>query len=144
MYSRGLGPYFLTGTNHQAVVKGRAPRHRGVLMGRVCAACWIAAVIVEPAEAHALAPLKPGDGVVFDAADWRSPEEPEEGGRIYQAIARRDGAVELRFANGAIHFAPHPPGRSGVAHARSGYRQSRAPVYGGDRAASASSRCACG
>src|ERR1700722_12005819 len=34
-YSRGLGPFFLTGTNHQAVVNGRAPRHRGVLMGRV-------------------------------------------------------------------------------------------------------------
>src|SRR5579884_4435909 len=35
VYSRGLGPYFLTGTNHQAVVNGRAPRHRGVLVGRV-------------------------------------------------------------------------------------------------------------
>src|SRR6202167_4104845 len=35
VYSRGLGPYFVTGTNHQAVVKGRAPRHRGVSMGRV-------------------------------------------------------------------------------------------------------------
>ena len=35
VYSRGLGPFFLTGTNHQAVVEGRAPRHRGVLMGRV-------------------------------------------------------------------------------------------------------------
>jgi putative protease len=34
VYSRGLGPHFLTGTNHQAVVHGRAPRHRGVLMGR--------------------------------------------------------------------------------------------------------------
>jgi putative protease len=35
VYSRGLGPYFLTGTNHQAVVNGRSPRHRGVLCGRV-------------------------------------------------------------------------------------------------------------
>ena len=35
VYSRGLGPYFLTGTNHQTVVKGRSPRHRGVLCGRV-------------------------------------------------------------------------------------------------------------
>jgi putative protease len=35
VYSRGLGPYFLTGTNHQAVVNGRAPRHRGVQMGCV-------------------------------------------------------------------------------------------------------------
>jgi surface antigen len=28
VYSRGLGSFFLTGTNHQAVVNGRAPRHR--------------------------------------------------------------------------------------------------------------------
>src|SRR5262249_36184342 len=27
VYSRGLGPFFLTGTNHQVVVTGRAPRH---------------------------------------------------------------------------------------------------------------------
>ncbi|MDZ4799856.1 MAG: peptidase U32 family protein, partial [Bryobacteraceae bacterium] len=30
VYSRGLAPHFLTGTNHQTVVRGRAPRHRGV------------------------------------------------------------------------------------------------------------------
>src|SRR5215469_2616160 len=34
-YSRGLGPFFMTGTNHQTVVEGRAPRHRGVYMGCV-------------------------------------------------------------------------------------------------------------
>ena len=68
-------------------MKGRAPRHRGVLMGRVVeveADC----VVVEMADAHEIAPLKEGDGVVFDAADWRSPGEPEEGGRVYQATAR--------------------------------------------------------
>src|SRR5580698_3527348 len=32
VYSRGLGPWFVTGTNHQGVVNGRAPRHRGVRM----------------------------------------------------------------------------------------------------------------
>ena len=35
VYSRGLGPYFIGGVNHQQVVTGRTPRHRGVLMGRV-------------------------------------------------------------------------------------------------------------
>ena len=35
VYSRGLGPWFAAGTNHQVVVEGRAPRHRGVRMGRV-------------------------------------------------------------------------------------------------------------
>ncbi len=109
VYSRGLGAYFLTGTNHQAVVRGRAPRHRGVQMGRV-ARVESKAVVVEPGRVHQLAPLKPGDGVVFDAADWRSPEEPEEGGRVYAARARRDGRLEVEFANGAVNFGRIRPG----------------------------------
>jgi putative protease len=59
-------------------------------------------VLVEPSAANSLAPLKPGDGVVFDAADWRSPQEPEEGGRVYQAAAR-GGMLELRFGNGVVN-----------------------------------------
>jgi putative protease len=100
VYSRGSGPHFLRGTEHQAVVRGRAPRHRGVCMGRVTAISETG-VTVEPAEAHKLLPLKPGDGVVFDAADWRSPEEPEEGGRLFEVVPR-GGTVELRFANRAL------------------------------------------
>jgi putative protease len=96
VYSRGFGPHFLTGTNHQAVVSGRAPRHRGVFMGRVTRV-FDGGVAFEPSESHAISPLKPGDGVVFDAADWRSPEEREEGGRVFQVTGR-----ELRFGNGAI------------------------------------------
>ncbi len=105
VYSRGLGPHFVAGVNHQTVVNGRSPRHRGVLIGRVTRVLtdrvWIAP---EPAVA-AEAPLKPGDGVVFDAADWRSPEEPEEGGRVYHVTPQRNGALELSFGNGAINFA---------------------------------------
>ena len=33
VYSRGLGPHFISGVNHQNVVKGRSPRHRGVHIG---------------------------------------------------------------------------------------------------------------
>ena len=100
VYSRGLGPYFIHGTDHQAVVRGRAPRHRGVLMGRVAQANQDG-VLIEPADAHSLAPLKPGDGMVFDAAGWRSPEEPEEGGRVFQVL-ERGGNLDVRFGNGAI------------------------------------------
>jgi putative protease len=103
VYSRGLGPYFLTGTNHQAVVNGRAPRHRGVLMGRVVRVAD-GIVAIDPAEADNIAPLKAGDGIVFDAASWRSPEEPEEGGRVFQ-VTRREGKLELAFGNGAIDAA---------------------------------------
>jgi U32 family peptidase len=108
VYSRGLGPFFLTGTNHQAVVEGRAPRHRGVCLGRV-ARVDADRVSIEASEANQIAPLKPGDGIVFDAADWRSPEEPEEGGRVYE-IAPRGNRIELRFANNAVHFERIRPG----------------------------------
>ena len=103
VYSRGLGPFFLTGTNHQAVVQGRAPRHRGVQMGRVTCV-QPDRVIIEPGDADGIAPLKAGDGVVFDAADWRSPQEREEGGRVFHALRQLDGTIELAFANGAVRF----------------------------------------
>lgn len=104
VYSRGLGPFFLAGTNHQTVVEGRAPRHRGVKIARVTRV-EADRVYVEPGEAHEIAPLKPGDGVVFDAADWRSPEEPEEGGRLFAVRSHLSGEIELQFGNGAVRFA---------------------------------------
>jgi putative protease len=93
VYSRGLGPHFLLGTNHQSVVQGRAPRHRGVLMGKVARLTENGVILDGPSQ------LKPGDGVVFDAADWRSPQVAEEGGRIFEV---RNG--ELRFGNGVLNF----------------------------------------
>jgi len=104
VYSRGLGDYFVAGTNHQAVVQGRSPRHRGVLTGRV-ERVLAEGVILAPEPASAAAPLKPGDGVVFDAADWRSPEEHEEGGHVYHVTPLKDGRLELRFGSGAIDSA---------------------------------------
>ncbi|MCC6390336.1 MAG: U32 family peptidase [Bryobacterales bacterium] len=109
VFSRGLGPFFLHGTDHQTVVAGRTPRHRGVLMGRVTRV-QDNSVLIEPTAANHLSPLKPGDGLVFDAAAWRSPEQPEEGGRVFQAEPRRDGKWELRFANRAIDFSRIRPG----------------------------------
>jgi U32 family peptidase len=98
VYSRGLGPFFLTGTNHQTVVNGRAPRHRGVLMGRVIRLTESGVMVEASGPAASASPLKPGDGVVFDAADWRSPEEPEEGGRVFEVAGR-----EIRFGNGVLN-----------------------------------------
>ena len=97
VYSRGLGPFFMSGTNHQAVVNGRAPRHRGMKIGRVTR------VEAEGVLIDAAVAVKPGDGIVFDAADWRSPQEPEEGGRIYE-VRERGNQRELRFASDAIRF----------------------------------------
>jgi putative protease len=102
VYSRGLGPHFISGVNHQNVVKGRSPRHRGVHIGTVTAVLDTS-VCVHPAAAHAIAPLKAGDGVVFDAADWRSPQEDEEGGRVFHVAPQLDGTLELTFANNAVN-----------------------------------------
>jgi putative protease len=109
VYSRGSGPFFLAGVDHQAVVSGRSPRHRGVKMGRVVGVSS-GAVTIEPAPAHRLSQLKPGDGVVFDAADWRSPEEREEGGRVYETREVGKDSIEVRFANQAIDFRRIHPG----------------------------------
>jgi putative protease len=109
VYSRGLGAHFLSGTNHQRVVQGRAPRHRGLLAGRVSRVLFDA-VDIETSESIQLSPLKPGDGLVFDAADWRSPQEPEEGGRLYEIAPQSANLAQLRFANGAVDFARIRPG----------------------------------
>ncbi|MFC3834527.1 MULTISPECIES: U32 family peptidase [Deinococcus] len=103
-YSRGLGPHFMAGTNHQTVVRGRAPRHRGVRVGTVTGTTE-RGVLVALEEA-----VKPGDGLVFDPANWRAPEGREEGGFLYGLW--RDGrqtedvrigsAYELRFGRGAV------------------------------------------
>ena len=52
-------------------------------------------------------PLKPGDGVVFDAG---KPEEEEEGGRVYEVRSPKcrspkwSSCAELRFGRGDIDF----------------------------------------
>lgn len=79
----GLSMGFLAGADHQRLVRGRSPRHRGVLAGSVLDAgfhdgyrrwssLWI---VVEPR----LADLKAGDGVVIDIDGAR---DDEIGGRL--------------------------------------------------------------
>ena len=105
----------MTGTNHQTVVQGRAPRHRGVLVGRV-ARLVDDRVFVRPEPAIAAAPLKPGDGLVFDAAAWRSPEEPEEGGRVYQVAPapERTARTRLQERRAPVSAASAPATSSGA------------------------------
>ncbi|MEM7130162.1 MAG: U32 family peptidase [Chloroflexota bacterium] len=135
VYSRGLGPHFIAGTNHQSVVEGRAPRHRGVLVGRVTAIQGDR-VLVKCENVEEIAPLKPGDGVVFDAADWRSPEEPEEGGHLFYVDRAGGGQLSLAFGSGSVNvnrirpgdllWRTHDPGLSKVAKL---FTDSSAPVH---------------
>jgi putative protease len=116
VYSRGLEPAFIGGVNHQRVVHGRAPRHRGVRVGAV-SGFTERGVVVRLEDEFApggVGALKPGDGLVFDAAAWRSPEEREEGGQVFEIFGARgrgvqrlqtssgEREVELRFANRAL------------------------------------------
>ena len=98
IYSRGLGAHFMSGTNHQTVVQGRAPRHRGVKLGSVM---QVGAKSVTVQIEHEVAL---GDGLVFDAAAWRSPDEPEEGGHVYEVKQIADDLVKLAFAHDGIDF----------------------------------------
>lgn len=104
VYSRGLGAYFISGTDHQQVVKGRSPRHRGVLIGEVIKVLDETVLIKPDKKVNKLAPLKAGDGIVFDAANWNSPQEKEEGGRVYQVVASKSNHLELYFGKNIINF----------------------------------------
>lgn len=73
-FSRGFTHGFLSGTNHQQLVDGTFPKKRGVFLGQV-KKIYRDAILVD-----LQAPLKRGDGIVFDAGD---PTQDEEGGRVY-------------------------------------------------------------
>jgi putative protease len=99
-FSRGLYTGWFRGTNNQALVHGRFGKKRGVLLGEV------ARVGSDGVWVGLQAPLKPGDGVVFDAGH---PEEEEQGGRVYEVQSpksegRNGGLAELRFGRGDIEF----------------------------------------
>ncbi len=118
VYSRGLLPAFMQGVNHQTVVHGRAPRHRGTKVGTVVDVSRTA-VLVELEGEYALGGvgvIKPGDGLVFDAAQRQSPQNREEGGAVFEVFeyTRRGSVrledsrglheVELRFGNKAVRL----------------------------------------
>ncbi len=107
VYSRGLGPHFMSGVNHQTVVDGRAPRHRGVKIGSVRRIALNQVVVESTLEKDA---LKPGDGIVFDAANWRSPEDKEEGGNVFGVESLGQDEFALSFGEGKVDFQRIRPG----------------------------------
>ena len=138
VYSRGLGPFFLTGTNHQAVVRGpraapsrRAdgPRGAGDRRRRCDRARRGAPRSRRSSPATAWCSTPPTGAV---------PEEPEEGGRIFEMSSER-GRTALRQRRDP--YDAHPPRRSGLAHARSRSRQSGAACTRKRRRRSASRPC---
>jgi U32 family peptidase len=117
-FSRGFSHGFLDGTNHKVLVRGDYAKKRGILLGEV------QSIARTGVRLSAAAPIKPGDGVVFDGDE--STGRPEQGGRVYEVILRaqsspgsvRDsesalatGSVELRFGRGDIDLLALEPGQ---------------------------------
>jgi len=97
-FSRGLYTGWLGGINNQELVHGRFGKKRGVFLGEV------KRVLRDSVVVGLEGPLKPGDGVVFDAG---KPEEAEEGGRVYEIRNPKPevrNGNELRFGHGDIDF----------------------------------------
>lgn len=97
-FSRGLFTGWMRGTDNQALVHGRFGKKRGVYLGEVTRVLRDAVIV------QLEGPLKPGDGVVFDAG---KPEEEEQGGRVYEIRNPKSeirNAAELRFGAGDVDF----------------------------------------
>ena len=99
-FSRGLFTGWFGGNDNQKLVHARFGKKRGVYLGEV------KKIVRDGVIVNLSAPLKLGDGIVFDAG---KPDEKEEGGRIYEMEAPRFKIpgmelTELRFGNGQIDF----------------------------------------
>ncbi|HIK27330.1 MAG: U32 family peptidase [Oscillatoriaceae bacterium SKW80] len=93
-FSRGLYTGWLRGINNQELVHARFGKKRGVYLGEVLRICN-EKIILKPQ-----APVKPGDGVVFERGN---PSEKEEGGRIY-AVKQQGDKVILTFGRGDLNW----------------------------------------
>lgn len=98
-FSRGLYTGWFRGSNNQELVHARFGKKRGVYLGEVTR------VLHERLLLRVKAPLKAGDGVVFDSGH---PEVKEEGGRVF-AVQSPTSKVQgqetaITFLPGAVNF----------------------------------------
>ncbi|MBI3884161.1 MAG: U32 family peptidase [Opitutae bacterium] len=93
-FSRGLYTGWFRGIRNQELAHARFGTKRGVFLGQ------ITRVDRDSVALKLEAPLKPGDGLVFDAGH---PDQKEEGGRVYQVETRGSDTV-LRFGRHDIDF----------------------------------------
>ncbi|GIO35166.1 peptidase U32 [Paenibacillus antibioticophila] len=101
-FSRGFTHGFLEGTNNKQLLDGTFPKSRGVYLGRV------EQVLRDGVVCKLEAPVKRGDGIVFDAGD---PTKKEEGGRVYDL--RRKG-VKLEGEADETWIVDIVPGRNDI------------------------------
>ena len=99
-FSRGLFTGWFAGNDNQKLVHARFGKKRGVYLGE------IKKIVRDGVIVNLVAPVKLGDGIVFDAG---KPDEKEEGGRIYEIQEPRftipgEKLTELRFGYGNIDY----------------------------------------
>jgi putative protease len=93
-FSRGLYTGWFGGVNNQELVHARFGKKRGVYLGEVTR------IRNEQITISLEAPVKPGDGIVFDCGH---PEAKEEGGRVYAVTNKGQDAI-LTFGKGNLNF----------------------------------------
>ena len=99
-HNDGLTPGFFEGSQHQRLVRGRSPRHRGVHVGRVAhGSSTKNGIIIELDETNKSKPLqetlKRGDGIVIDRG---MPQEEELGGPIFDIEElNQNGDILIKF-----------------------------------------------
>ncbi len=93
-FSRGLYTGWFDGINNQELVHARFGKKRGVYLGEVTR------IRNEEVTLRLKAPVKPGDGIVFDCGH---PEGKEEGGRVYGVVHKGKETV-LNFGRGDLNF----------------------------------------
>ncbi|AFZ56300.1 U32 family peptidase [Anabaena cylindrica FACHB-243] len=93
-FSRGLYTGWFEGINNQELVHANFGKKRGVYLGEVTR------ISNEQITVKLEAPVKPGDGIVFDCGH---PERQEEGGRIY-AVVEKGKDVILSFGRNNLNF----------------------------------------
>src|SRR5271170_5504495 len=99
-FSRGLYTGWFAGIDNQKLVHARFGKKRGVFLGE------IKQIVRDGVIVNLAAPVKLGDGIVFDAG---KPDEKEEGGRIYEIQEPHfkipgEKLTELRFGYGDVDF----------------------------------------
>jgi putative protease len=94
-FSRGLYSGWMHGVNHQKLVHARYGKKRGAFLGPI-SSIGRGYIEVKPES-----PIKPGDGIVIDRG---GDTDREQGGRVYEVLPLRDGAVRLSFEYGKLDF----------------------------------------
>jgi putative protease len=93
-FSRGLSTGWFRGIDNQTLVHGRFGKKRGVYLGMVTG------VTREAVFVDLQAPLKAGDGVVFDNGH---PAAKEEGGRVYQ-VTKAGRETQIQFGRRDVNL----------------------------------------